>query len=384
MKVAFVTNYYNHHQKPFADAMYLLLGEDYCLIETSRISQERLKLGWGGDERPSYVLQNFGSSEAFEKCQQLINEADVVIMGSAPRSLLSTRLKAGKFTFFYSERIYKNKPPFYKYPVHFLKNLKNIIRHKNLYLLCASAYTSGDYAKVCTFINKCYKWGYFTELKKYDDIDVLIQDKTPASILWVSRFISWKHPEHALEVAERLKGDGYKFKLGMIGNGPLEGKIVEAVEKKDLWDSVEILGSMKPDQVRENMEKSAIFLFTSDRNEGWGAVLNESMNSACAVVANSAIGSVPFLMEDGENGYMYKDGDVDDLYAKVKRLLDNAEERKRISKNAYKTMVDEWNAENAAKKFVELCKTMLNGEYKPFPFEKGVCSKAEVLKDGWY
>ncbi|MBO5873370.1 MAG: glycosyltransferase family 1 protein, partial [Clostridia bacterium] len=110
MKVAFVTNYYNHHQKPFADAMYLLLGEDYCLIETSRISQERLKLGWGGDERPSYVLQNFGSSEAFEKCQQLINEADVVIMGSAPRSLLSTRLKAGKFTFFYSERIYKNKP----------------------------------------------------------------------------------------------------------------------------------------------------------------------------------------------------------------------------------------------------------------------------------
>ena len=383
MKVAFVTNYYNHHQKPFADAMYSLLGEDYCFIETSRIGLERLKLGWGGDERPPYVLQNFGSPEAFEKCQQLINEADVVIMGSAPWSLLSARLRAEKLTFLYSERIYKTKPPFYKYPVHFLKNFKNIIRHKNLYLLCASAYTSGDYAKVFTFINKAYKWGYFTELKRYDDVDNLIEDKTPASILWVSRFIPLKHPAHALKVAERLKADGYNFKLSLIGGGPLEGKIVETVEKKGLWDNVEILGSMKPEQVREHMEKSEIFLFTSDRNEGWGAVLNESMNSACAVVANSAIGSVPFLMEDGENGYMYKDGDVDDLYQKVKRLLDNAEERKQISKNAYKTMVNEWNAENAASKFIKLCE-MMDGEYKPFPFEKGVCSKAEILKDGWY
>ena len=96
------------------------------------------------------------------------------------------------------------------------------------------------------------------------------------------------------------------------------------------------------------MEESEIFLFTSDRNEGWGAVLNESMNSACAVVANCAIGSVPFLLNNGDNGYIYKDGDVDDLYNKVKSLLDNADERKCIAKNAYATMVDEWNAENAA------------------------------------
>ncbi|MBR6602834.1 MAG: glycosyltransferase family 1 protein, partial [Clostridia bacterium] len=83
-------------------------------------------------------------------------------------------------------------------------------------------------------------------------------------------------------------------------------------------------------------------------------------------------------------GYMYKDGDIDDLFEKVKKLLDNADERKRIAKNAYKTMADEWNAENAAKKFVALCEKMLDGEYRPFPYERGVCSKAEILKDNWY
>ena len=34
------------------------------------------------------------------------------------------------------------------------------------------------------------------------------------------------------------------------------------------------------------MEKADIFLFTSDRREGWGAVANEAMNSACALVVS--------------------------------------------------------------------------------------------------
>ena len=80
---------------------------------------------------------------------------------------------------------------------------------------------------------------------------------------------------------------------------------------------------------------------------------------------------------------MYPDGDVDALYNKVKQLLKNETERKRIAKNAYSTMVDEWNAENAATKFLLICERMLSGEYKPFPYETGVCSKAEILKDNW-
>lgn len=382
MKIAFVSNFYNHHQKPVADELYSMTGVEYHFIETAKISEERLKMGWGRDEKPTYVLQNYTDQTAKENCQRIIDEADVVITGSAPRSLLETRLKNKKLTFYYAERIYKKKPPVYKYPVHFLKNIKHIIRHRNLYILCASAYTSADYAKVFTFKNKAYKWGYFTAVKEYEDVDALIDEKTPNSILWVARMLVLKHPEHAVEVAKRLKADGYDFKLNMIGSGEIEEQIKELIEKESLSDCVEMLGSMKPEEVREYMEKSEIFLFTSDRNEGWGAVLNESMNSACAVVANSAIGSVPFLMKDGENGYMYKD--VDGLYNKVKKLLDNAEERKRLSKNAYKTMIEEYNPKNAAKKLVELCERMLEGEYKPFPFAEGICSKAEELKDNWY
>ena len=383
MKIAFITNFYNHHQKPLADALYSKIGDDYYFIETTPMDEERLNMGWGGEEKPSYVLQSYTDDESKLRCQQIIDSADVVILGSAPYMMLSKRLKQGLLTFMYTERLYKSGIPYLKMPLYFLRALKRYIRFKNFYVLCASAYTPIDFSRTFAFINKTYKWAYFTEVKKYENPDKLIDEKRPASILWVARLIGLKHPEHAVEVAKRLKAEGYNFTLDFIGNGELEESTKALIESNGLSDRVKLLGAMKPEQVREYMEKSEIFLFTSDKNEGWGAVLNESMNSACAVVANSAIGSVPFLVEDGVNGYMYKDGDVDGLYNRVKRLLDNKDERKRIAKNAYSTMTDEWNAENAANRLVSLCERMLAGEYKPFPYESGVCSKAERLKDNW-
>ena len=153
-------------------------------------------------------------------------------------------------------------------------------------------------------------------------------------ILWVGRFLDWKHPDDALQVAKRLKAEGYAFTMNIIGTGELEQKLKVMIEQYQLNDCVHMLGSMPPERAREYMESSQIFLFTSDRNEGWGAVLNESMNSGCAVVASDAIGSVPYLMQDSENGLIYKSGDVNMLFEKVKWLLDNQSFAKKYGKKS--------------------------------------------------
>ena len=93
------------------------------------------------------------------------------------------------------------------------------------------------------------------------------------------------------------------------------------IKKYHLQNCVSLCGSLSPEKVREYMVKSQIFLFTSDYNEGWGAVLNEAMNSACAVIASHAIGSVPFLINNKKNGLIYQNGQMEDLYRKVKVLL---------------------------------------------------------------
>jgi glycosyltransferase involved in cell wall biosynthesis len=108
------------------------------------------------------------------------------------------------------------------------------------------------------------------------------------------------------------------------------------------------------------------------------------MNSACAVVASHAIGAVPYLLTDGKNGFVYKDGNIEDLYAKTKWLIDNKEKRREIAKNAYFTMVNEWNAERATGKIIKLAEGIMEGKKMTTFFKEGVCSKAELFREGWY
>lgn len=372
MNVVFLSNYFNHHQKPLSDNLYNLLKENYIFIETEKMSDERIKLGWSMENKPTYVKQSWNID--INQLYSTVDNADVVIIGSAPNELISNRIKNKKIVLRYSERIFKKNPSILKYPIRLIKWNIEQPSYLPIYMLCASGYTASDYKPYHMYINKTYKWGYFPETIKYENINDLIRKKETNSILWTARFIDWKHPEVAIEIAERLKKDGYSFKLNMIGNGGLEDEIKELIQEKELEDYVEMLGGMKPEKVREYMEKSEIFIFTSDRNEGWGAVLNESMNSGCAVVANKDIGSVPFLIKENVNGFVYKDKNIDDLYHKVKQLIDNKDTREKISKEAYNTIVNKWNAENAAIKLIQLCRDLIKtGTSKRF--EDGPCSK---------
>lgn len=384
MKIIFASNYFNHHQKALSEALYRLTNGNYYFIATEKMETERLNMGWGMNEYPNYVLESYLSKEAQHYCQTLIDDADVVIIGSAPNKLIKNRLKKGKLTFRYSERLYKKKCEWYTLPLRFIKYFFKYNIYKNYYLLTASAYTAADYAKTFSYLDKSYKWGYFPETKIYENMDKLIQNKIPNSLLWTARMIDWKHPEQAVFVAKKLKQDGYNIQLNLIGNGILEEEIKKLIEEEGITDCVCLLGAMSPDEVRKYMEQTEIFMFTSDRNEGWGAVLNEAMNSGCAVVASHAIGSVPFLLEDGENGFIYKDGDLEDLYLKVKNLLDNPDKRREMGKKAYETLIDEWNAENAAERFCMLAQSILDGDKKSELFEQGICSKSKILKDSWY
>lgn len=379
MKIVFASNFFNHHQSFLSDALWEKTNGSYHFVESTPVPQERLKMGYG-IHRPGYVLNVKKDGDLIASC---IENADLVIIGSAPERFIRERIKAGKLVMRYSERPLKLGFQAWKFPYRFVKWHWRNPPGKPIYLLCASAYTAGDYAKFGMFRNRAYRWGYFPEAKRYACIDDMLAKKATAEILWCGRFLAWKHPNAPLWAVKKLKENGYVFTLRYIGGGEMEDTLRNLVQEYGLEDCVEFLGTMKPEQVREHMEKAGIYLFTSDKQEGWGAVLNESMNSGCAVVASHAIGSVPFLLQDGENGLVYRSGDVDMLYEKIKYLLDHPEEQKRLGKAAYETIVTEWNAETAAERVICLAQAILDGNEHPNLYKSGPCSRAEQLYDNW-
>ena len=386
MKIAIFSNYLNHHQLPLCKALCTLTGNQFAFVATTRTPAQRVNIGYHDmNKAHPFVLCAYDSAENRREAVHIALESDVVIIGGAPMAYVQERLQQGKLTFYYAERIYKKGYEAWKWPVRLVRQYRAFGRHKSLHLLCASAFTAADFAKTGTFVNKAYKWGYFPEIRNYNITELFERKEKNGriKIAWAGRFLDWKHPDDVIRLAEKLVANGYDFELAMIGSGAMEMQLKAMIPQKGLSEHVHLLGSMAPEQVRQHMEAADIYLFTSDRNEGWGAVLNESMNSCCAVVASHAIGSVPFLLNDGENGMVYRDGDTDDLYKKVKYLIDHPEDRRRMGENAYLTMENAWNAETAAQRLLLLAQDLMTNK-RSTRFTDGPCSPAKKLKDTWY
>ena len=359
MKLAFFSNILNHHQVSLCDEFYKLYGEDFTFVElSSQLNDERRRMGFMAYDR-GYKISYTSEPDL---ANRLAIEAEVAIMGAESFQFLKLRLKhnATGVTFSYSERWLK-------------KGLKNVLSprisrqialyvhrgwKRKWYMLCASGFLSEDLRRIGIFKNRRYKWGYFP---KYSIVPLPSKKSfETVRILWVGRFLDWKHPEYMLFLAEQLNNAGYYFELTMIGDGVEREKIQVAFESLNSpYGKIRLLGNMPNDKVIKEMSRSDIFCFTSDRREGWGAVLGEAMANGCCPVASSDAGATPFLIKDGINGLIYQSEDESDFIEKVKYLTGHRKECQKMGMEARKTMIDHWSAEIAAKNFYRLAKSKL-------------------------
>jgi len=385
MKITMISNYINHHQIPFSNALYEKLGTDYHFIQTEPMEEERIQMGWGVEaEKIPYVVF---LDKQLELCKQLIDESDVLLVGWMEREdLIADRLNSDKLTIRISERLYREGQWKAISPKGLIRKYKEHTSHRKnpVYLLCAGAYVPSDFSIVKAYPNKMYRFGYFPEFKEFT-IEQLQKmhvwgnkkNQEEIQIVWAGRFIPLKHPEFAIKLAESLKKQGYRFHIHMVGGGELEGELKQSVKRKELQGKVTFYGFLKPTQVRKIMEKCHIHLFTSNYLEGWGAVVNEGMNSGCVEVANVEVGAAPFLIQHGINGLVYKDGNYEDMEIQVRFLLDNPTKATDMGIKAYKTIATQWNATEAANRLLKFYDDWKNGNIE-LPKE-GPFSSAPVI-----
>ena len=381
MKVTFYSNFLTHHQVSFCSEMVKRLGNDFKFVSTVKIFDWRLKLGFKDlDKEYDFVVRAYENEEQYNEAKRLAIESDVVIIGSTTDELIEERLKQDKVTFRYRARVFLFPDGFWKTMLDKEKLKLFYNRHikyrknKNLYMLCANAYGKKDFNSLHLYKNKIYKWGYFLETNKYS-IENLLQEKSYneiPEIIWVARFIKWKHPEQVIKLARNLKKQNYKFKIKMLGEGKLLSNIQKKITKYKLEDVVEIVGQVPSDKVKDYMEHANIFIGTSDSQEGWGAVINESMNAGCTVIANKKMGSVPFLITHNKNGLIFST--YKELEDNVKKALTDKDLQKRLGQNAYNFITEDWSSEIAARNLLNLFESIVYG--KEYDVKYGPASKA--------
>lgn len=393
MKVTFISNYINHHQIPFCEAFYERLGPDFTFIQTEPMEEERIRMGWAVDVKTCPYVRLFYEEE--EACRRLIEECDLLLAGwMEDASLIAGRLGSGRPAIRISERIYREGQWKAVSPRGLLAKWKEHIRYrkKPVYLLCAGAYVASDFALIGAYPGKRFRFGYFPQTRIYtgEEADkdsgrgaeaagnrgsgagtgaafsgsplALKAQEGPVRLLWAGRLMPLKHPEYVIRLAADLRRRGYDFHISLIGNGEMEEELCRRIGQEGLEDAVDMYGFQPPGKVREYMEKSHIYLFTSNHLEGWGAVVNEAMNSGCAVVGSAQAGAVPTLIRHRENGMIYHHGRYEEFRDAVCYLMDHGEERRRMGQQAYETIRGEWNAQNAVKRCLDFYQRWERGE----------------------
>lgn len=391
MKLVFYSLILNNHQANVADELWELTDHSYCFVELANLQAEHRK----GDthdysDRP-YLLQAWKSEEAYSKAMNLARTAECcVFSGVQALPFQKERMKLGLFSFDMSERWLKRglinlfSPAILKM---FLAYQFGCWSRKPIYKLCCSAFAAGDQRKLGTYRGRCYKWGYFTRVEKFDveaASDVSTSNITP--LMWCSRYLMWKHPELPVWMAHRLKEKGHRFVLDMYGSGEYEKAVRQLASDLGVTDVVRFLGAKPNDALLADMRQHSVFLFTSDKNEGWGAVANESMANGCVLVASDAIGSSPYLIDDGRTGLLFKSPKtsshmdkpdkvaLDELCEKVEYLIENPDKRQAIRQRSIALTQEVWNPRVAAERLLVFIDNLRKG--KETPFVEGPCSKA--------
>jgi len=145
----------------------------------------------------------------------------------------------------------------------------------------------------------------------------------------VGRLVAIKNHKLFLEAAKDIlnkKPSGMKVKFVVIGDGELRDSIDEHARRLGLEGDVLFTGWVN--DLAEAYADMDIVVLTS-LNEGTPVSIIEAMASSRPVVATD-VGGVKDLVIDGENGFLAKTGDAEDLSEKILRLLNDAGKRRQF------------------------------------------------------
>lgn len=124
----------------------------------------------------------------------------------------------------------------------------------------------------------------------------------------------------ALKIWKQIETDKSlaDWQLKIVGGGPDLPMFRQLAQNTGLR-RVDFCGVQEP---KHYYEESKIFMMTS-LYEGWGLTLTEAQQFGCVPMAFDTYSSLHDIIEDGKNGYVINESDLDGYVAKLRNLMKN-------------------------------------------------------------
>lgn len=140
----------------------------------------------------------------------------------------------------------------------------------------------------------------------------------PYRILHVGRLVKWKNVHLLIQAVDALKAQYPGIKLVVIGKGEEEQALIQQVAEAGLQDCVEFLGAIYEGEAQSiQMLKAHVYVLA-----GMGGLsINEAMAHGLPVICSIADGTEQHLVQEGVNGFYFKDNDLPSLIQAIEKLF---------------------------------------------------------------
>ena len=138
-------------------------------------------------------------------------------------------------------------------------------------------------------------------------------------ILYVGRLINQKGIFDLLKAFQLVSGELADSGLVLVGSGKDENHYRDFCKTNNL-KNVFFAGFMHQEALVQYYAVADVFVLPT-HSDPWGLVLNEAMACGLAVVSSDVAGAALDLIRNGENGYIFKKGDIHGLAVYLKNIL---------------------------------------------------------------
>ena len=146
---------------------------------------------------------------------------------------------------------------------------------------------------------KVYPFCYCTQLVS----ETLSVKHISPQYIFVGSLTHRKNPISIVKSYLQLKSGKVKF----LGDGELKYKLFKEIERYQLQNYIEIIGTIPQYEIPSYLYDSDVLILPS-LHDGWGAVVNEALQTGCFVICSDACGACVLLENNKNLGLVFRAG----------------------------------------------------------------------------
>jgi len=168
-------------------------------------------------------------------------------------------------------------------------------------------------------------------------------------ILYVGRLVRRKGVHVLIEAFKILQRRGFDVKLVIGGKGYMEPLLKFMASDTD---NIVFLGAVSEEVKPALFAGAKVFVLPSLAGESFGVVLLEALSSGTPVVA-TRVGGIPEIVADGEEGFIIKPGNPEELAEAVAILLKSPDVWLKMSLKARRKAVEKYSIDKIGRLYEE-------------------------------